>query len=68
MSDRNLEFRKMKEKHFMSFFEVDDRQARRKKAEMLLKLGLPKKSIIYFPAFCQCVERTEAQVRHFFGW
>jgi hypothetical protein len=68
MSNRNLEFKKMKEKNFMDFFGVDDRQARRKKAEMVLKLGLPKKSVIYFPAFCQCAEKTEEQVRRFFGW
>lgn len=68
MSNRNLDFRKMKEKDFMFFFGVDARQARRKKAEMVLKLGLPKKSIIYFPAFCQCIERTQEEMRRFYGW
>ena len=68
MSNRNLDFRKMKEKDFMAFFEVDARQARRKKAEMLEKLSLPRRSPVYFPAFCQCLNRTQEEVRRFFGW
>jgi hypothetical protein len=67
MDKRNLTFRKMKEKDFMLFFEVDERQARRKKAEMLEKLGLPPRSPVYFPAFCQCVNQTEDNMRRFFG-
>ena len=68
MAKGNLEFKRMKTKQFEMFFDVMERQARRKKEEMTKELGLNKGDPIYFPAFCKCVKRTEEDVRIFFGW
>jgi cephalosporin-C deacetylase-like acetyl esterase len=68
MAKTNLEFKIMKTKQFEAYFDVKDRQARRKKAEMLLKLGLFKGDPIYFPAFCLAVKKPEEAIRNFFGW
>lgn len=68
MAKGNLQFKKMKTKDFEDFYGVKERQARRKKEEMLKQLGFQKGDPIYFPAFCKCVKRSEEEVRRFYGW
>lgn len=68
MAKGNLEFKKMKTKEFEKFYDVKDRQARRKKEAMLKKLGFQKGDPIYFPVFCKCVKRPEEDLRNFYGW
>lgn len=68
MSTAKFAFKRVKTKEFEKFYDVQERQARRKKEEMTEALGLEKGSPIYFPQFCQCVKRQEEEIQKLFGW
>jgi hypothetical protein len=68
MGKGNLEFKIMKTKEFEAYYNVKERQARRKKENMLKELGLSKGDPIFFPAFCAYVKRTQEEMKRLFGW
>lgn len=68
MAHDDLNFRKMRLKHFEQYYEVGPRHACRKRTEMRILLGLEENEAIYFPQFCKAVNKPPEVVRAFFGW
>lgn len=68
MSKADLDKKRMKTHHFVKYFDISERHARRKKDEMRHQLAIPKGSPIFFTDFCKFVDRSVADVVKALGW
>lgn len=68
MTKEKRDYRKMTTKHFMEFFNVQERQAIRKRMELRLQLNMAHRAPIYFKDFCIVIKRPPDELATFFGW